>query len=470
MKFIKVMLIVFWGVMMCMLLKEKFFFHEKGHIRQFSLKKGDYWIGILYKGERAGFFHIVNDLSSVRLDGEIHLNLIGKKSLLKLNSTSLLKPDGKIKSFFLKAACGNYNFTANGIEDHGGLLVKFSGDGNSQTQVRIARNISIRDVLVPDLRIKHGERRKLKIYNPVTGTQETAFIKVERSDFFQNSKVKIINMDCGGSTSKLWVTEDGEILKAETPFGFTLVREKKEDAVCIRDVPEGKLVDILSDVAVDAGKVIENPASLKKMVIRLEGIKLEDFTISSERQKVLGSGLVEISRAAVPEGEVKFPVDYDRFRKFLSPAFLIDSGDNRIMSEARKIIGEEADLWEASKKINNWVFSEIRKVPVPGPPSSVQVLASREGDCNEHTFLFVALARSAGIPSEVCTGLAYYKGKFYYHSWPKVFAGRWVEMDPALGQTLVDATHIKLIDGGLKQQMSLADIVGNIRLEIVEQE
>ena len=437
---------------------------------QFSLKKGDYWVGILYKEKRAGFFHIVNDLSSVRLDGEIHLNLIGKKSLLKLNGTSLLKPDGKIESFSLKAVCGDYNFTANGMEDYGGLLVKFSGDGNSQTQMRIARNISIRDILVPDLKIKYGKRKKIVIFNPVTGMQETVCIRGEGTDYLQGVKVNIVNLNCGGSASKLWVTDNGEILKAETPFGFTFVREKKENAVRVRNVPEGELVDILSAAAVDAGVVIENPVSLKKMVVRLEGIKLKDFTISSERQKVLDGGLIEISRASAPEGNVKFPVDDDRFRKFLSPAFLIDSGDNRIMSEAERIIGKETGLWEASKKINNWVFREIRKVSVPGPPSSVQVLASREGDCNEHAFLFAALARSVGIPSEICTGLAYYKGKFYYHSWPKVFAGCWVEMDPALGQTLVDATHIKLIDGGLKQQMSLADVVGNIRLEIVEQE
>ncbi len=47
-------------------------------------------------------------------------------------------------------------------------------------------------------------------------------------------------------------------------------------------------------------------------------------------------------------------------------------------------------------------------------PSALEVLEQRAGDCNEHTVLFTALARAAGIPCRVATGLAWSTGQFYY--------------------------------------------------------
>jgi len=94
------------------------------------------------------------------------------------------------------------------------------------------------------------------------------------------------------------------------------------------------------------------------------------------------------------------------------------------------------------------------------------VLDTREGDCNEHTVLFVALVRALGIPSKQAIGLVYHKGSFYYHSWPEVYVGDWIAMDPTLGQPLADATHIKLLEGELDQQVKLMQAIGKIRLSI----
>jgi transglutaminase-like putative cysteine protease len=55
-------------------------------------------------------------------------------------------------------------------------------------------------------------------------------------------------------------------------------------------------------------------------------------------------------------------------------------------------------------------------------PSAIQVLDSRSGDCNEHTQLFIALSRAAGIPARARRARA--RGtEFYYHAWPEVFVG-----------------------------------------------
>ena len=103
------------------------------------------------------------------------------------------------------------------------------------------------------------------------------------------------------------------------------------------------------------------------------------------------------------------------------------------------------------------------------------MLARREGDCNEHTYLFVALARAAGLPARIHVGLVYSEmdgapGAFYYHAWPSVYVGEWVELDPTLGQKTVDATHISVAQGEIADQLKLLGLLGQVSVEIVEEE
>lgn len=67
-------------------------------------------------------------------------------------------------------------------------------------------------------------------------------------------------------------------------------------------------------------------------------------------------------------------------------------------------------------------------------------------------------------------GIAYHEGAFYYHAWPAVHVGRWVEMDPTWGQPLVDATHIRITEGELANQLELVQTVGTLTLDVLEQE
>ncbi len=471
MRVLKIVLVLFWLFLIVLLVREKFFFSGRSNVQPFSLKEGDYWIGIFYQGKRAGFCHIVKKLTSIKLDGELYLNFLGKKECVTLNGLSLIETNGKLNSFSFRVISGKYKFAAHGLADGEEILVKINTGSSSTTQMRINRAHPLGGFCIPEFdELSPGARKKVDLFNPITGMREMMTVEMLGYEYLQGARVGTAKIDYYGSTSKFWIAGDGEILKAEIPPGFTLVREKKENAVCIREVPEEELVDIISTVTVDAGREIENPHLLKKMVVKMDGISFNEVDVNSERQKVLGDGLIEISRASLLKDTLEFPVKDDEFKRFLSPSLLIDSNDEKIMRKASQIAGDEKNLWEAAKKINNWLFKEIRKVPVAGVPSSIQVLDSMEGDCNEHTFLFVALARSIGLPADVCTGLAYYNGKFYYHAWPRVFVGSWIEMDPTLNQPLVDATHIKLIDGGLDRQMALAGIVGKIKLKITKLE
>jgi transglutaminase-like putative cysteine protease len=129
-------------------------------------------------------------------------------------------------------------------------------------------------------------------------------------------------------------------------------------------------------------------------------------------------------------------------------------------------VADERDSLIAAELINQWVFDNINKKITFSLPSAVEVLETREGDCNEHTTLFVALARAIGIPAKIAIGLVYHEGSFYYHAWPEVFVGEWVAMDPTLGQLRADATHIRLLEGELDQQAKLMQAIGKIKISV----
>jgi transglutaminase-like putative cysteine protease len=120
------------------------------------------------------------------------------------------------------------------------------------------------------------------------------------------------------------------------------------------------------------------------------------------------------------------------------------------------------------------VHALLEKKPTVSLPSALEVLKTRVGDCNEHTALYVALARSLGLPSRVAVGLVYLRGAFYYHAWPEIYAsdgpgrGLWMPVDPTLNQFPADATHLRLARGGLDRQAAILGLVGRARIRVLE--
>jgi transglutaminase-like putative cysteine protease len=100
-------------------------------------------------------------------------------------------------------------------------------------------------------------------------------------------------------------------------------------------------------------------------------------------------------------------------------------------------------------------------------PNAVQVLETLQGDCNEHTVLYVALARALGLPARTAIGLVYVNGAFFYHAWPEVWLDEWVAVDPTFGQFPADASHIRFVIGGLAQQVEIVRLIGNLDIEVI---
>jgi transglutaminase-like putative cysteine protease len=129
-------------------------------------------------------------------------------------------------------------------------------------------------------------------------------------------------------------------------------------------------------------------------------------------------------------------------------------------------VEEERDSIGVVRKISDWVYNNVEKAATLSIPNALDVLETRKGDCNEHSTLFAALARAAGIPTKIVLGVVFLEEKFYYHAWDEVFVGSWIAVDPTLGQVPADASHIKFIEGDLSKTFEIIKVVGNIKLEI----
>jgi hypothetical protein len=267
-----------------------------------------------------------------------------------------------------------------------------------------------------------------------------------------------------------WIDEQGRIVETEQ-LGFVLKRLPYEvafenwrtDAAHL-EVTQGR--DILETTAIAANKRLgKRIAALR---VRLSNVDLSGYDLTGQRQRLAGDTLVI---SALPDSMMaatyKTPLGFRLDRANTRPEPMIQSTDPRISGLARAIRGADRDPLVVSRKINMWVHDSIVDRITFGVPSALQVLESRTGDCNEHTQLFVALARAVGIPTRIAAGLAFVDGKFYYHAWPEVLLRDWVAVDPTFGQFPADAAHLRFVIGGLTRQTELLRLMGNLQIDVL---
>ncbi len=290
-----------------------------------------------------------------------------------------------------------------------------------------------------------------------------------------------IGQRMGGISVTAWIDELGQIIQATSPVGFTMERtafeiaslnfQARETSASQLEIGLGE--DIIRRTAIASNVTLET-GDVDKLAVVLRGVDLDGFDLTGDRQSLRGDTLV-ISR----ESDAQLAVDPDRHSPevvrevgaYLQPDPMIQSRDARIQALARQIVGRRRrDPVRVARLLNQWVYENIEKRVTVSVPSAVDVLETRRGDCNEHTVLYVALARAAGLPARTAAGLVYVDGGFYYHAWPEVYLNGWVAVDPTFGQMPADAAHLRFTIGGLARQVELIRLIGRLQMEVLPTE
>ncbi len=269
-----------------------------------------------------------------------------------------------------------------------------------------------------------------------------------------------------------WIDGHGQLVTSRAPAGFRLERSAYElvyENYRLSGSARGSAsaTDLVRTTAIAAGVQLA-PESLATFAVRLSGQSLEGLDLDGGRQRLVGDTVI-IHRETEPlTGGYRLPAADSANRPLLEPEPLIQSDDPRIQAQARQIIGNTRRPERAAERLTRWVYASLAKEVTIGIPSALDVNAHRRGDCNEHTVLYVALARAVGLPARTAAGLVYLDGAFYYHAWPEVWLGKWVAVDPTFGEFPADAAHVRLTIGGLARQLELVRLVGQLKVDVVQ--
>ena len=442
---------------------------------------------------------ILDDLLSLELPA------LGQTGTALVRTRVTLSPSLVLRTFFfsLESDAGRYDASGSVVGDTL-LMVDLAAGGSTQN---MSYRLTQPPVFAPVLPIrlamggglKVGERLRFPVFDPSTLSTRAVDVRVVAHDTllvadsaeldprtgrwapatFGSIPAWRIAEIFGGVQVESWIDVDGRVIEASSPLGFTmekteyeLARQAMEDARGLSGSPVADDVILSTAIRsnVDLGEVMNHP----ELRFVLSGVDLAGFQLEGGRQTLVGDTLVvrrEAWAAVNPDyGDLPYPrMD---LREYLQPEPLIQSDDQRIIRKAEELTGwrpwGNKDPKRITQRLAAGVNHMLEKEITFSVPSAVQVLESGRGDCNEHTVLFVALARALGLPARTAVGLVYVDGAFFYHAWPEVWLGEWVAVDPTLGQVPASAAHLRFVVGGLAQQVEIVRLIGNLRIEVVQ--
>jgi len=401
----------------------------------------------------------------------------GVEKEIMMYGHSVLDDSFTVKTFSFGLASGDYETDLFGTVQ-GNLLEVELRTSQRQSKLTFPLKRRIYPVgVVPHLLVSQDfSQRKFSLatFDPMSLSSGELLVAVEaqQETKFKGKKLLVYELSLSfmNVETRMKIDQFGNVLWQEEPGGMTMRWETKEEALKM-PLEASHSPDLLIELAVRSNLQLPNPRELSYLKAELKNVEAANFQLEGDLQRVISANplIVEIDNQRRGNLSERTPTE-----KETQPSPLVQSEDLRIKGQAEKIAASENDPLKKAEKLCLWVFENVKKDFAVSIPSALEVLRVRKGDCNEHTTLFVALARSVGIASKVCIGLVYKDGYFYYHAWPEVWIGNdleggyWLPMDPTFGQTISDATHIKLLEGDLKKQVEIARVVGKLEVEVLD--
>ena len=439
------------------------------------------WRGTYAGGQKVGYSHSVSTQEGDRYETSeeslLSVTTLGVQQVIEVRSQYTLE-DLYIKAFTFSFKSGQSFMEARGVRSENKMTISVnSPSGQSSVSIAMDDDTLVfptvyRWLMRQDPEI--GGRYNIKVFDPaliLTGNtigQSHASITVLGRETISTEMGSFdtikVEMNFSGFKTTAWVDSAGDIVKESSELGLVSLIESREKAL------GAKLssYDITEKTAISSNVTLNNARKLKYLRATLKGI--EDSTglaLNNGARQTFSEGIIEVKMKKLNSIEpYEIPnTDMDK-RPHIKPSLLIQSADPQIKNLAQEILDGETNSVRSTEKMVKWVYRNLEKEPTVSIPNALDVLKTRKGDCNEHAVLLAALLRASGIPAKVALGVVYLNGKFYYHAWNEVYIGEWVAVDSTFGQMPADASHIKLLRGGLEKSSEISRFIGKLELEI----
>ena len=477
---INIAVVLFWCVMTVLLVKRQI--GAPGPVLTLRgtekiTESSEEWWGIFYRGEKIGYASqtITPKDKGYKLHDQsrLNLNLLGAVQPASTRLEMEANEDWILERFDFELNSKEIRFNARGAVKANKLTLEIDSAGHRSTrEVTLIQAPYLLAALKPYVvtqQLETGKKFYFSTFDPSTLSQQVTSVVIEGREQIRignRSEAAIkLRQSFRGISVLSWIDGQGRTLKEESPAGMSMVRQNEQEAKNLS--AHAMTLDIIAQTAIPVANPIVGAKSQSAIELKLSGFNLANFPLDGGRQS-LNENRLSIRLEIPPQsGAHKLPIVDKRLAAYLQPTPFLQSDHPTIRALAQKILAGETDAGRAVVKIKDWVYREIKKEPTVSIPNALQVLQTKKGDCNEHTVLFNALARAAGIPAKTVVGVVYLRGAFYYHAWSEVWLGEWISLDSVFNQFPADVTHVKFLEGEIDRQIDILQLIGNLKIEVL---
>jgi transglutaminase-like putative cysteine protease len=452
------------------------------------------WRGVYYRGEKIGFTVSqttrTDDGFELQEDGRLQMLLLGQDTAATIRTTARVDTAFMLRSFDFSLDPGTGPITVKGSLDRPGdsyrLTLAIDSGGGTRVETRelpeapvLSLNLSR---LLANGGLVPGTTHTRTVLDPATLQSAVMTVTVGDRGVVRAMDTVIpafrVETEFRGLKTTSWVTDTGEIVREESPLGLMTIREPPERArgLAVPDRVKADLLQASAVVPAMRGR-IDEPRDVRRLKLRLDGADVPAEELNGAGQTADGNVIEIVDPRLLQPGPRDLNVE-----RYLKPELLIESDAPEIRAEAEQAVRGATDDRGRAERLTRYVNGLLDKKPTVSLPSAREVLRTKVGDCNEHTALFVAMARSVGMPARIAVGLVFMHGAFYYHAWPEVYIadpstslgarsqGFWLPVDPTLNQYPADATHLRLTRGGLDKQAVVLPLIGRLKMTVLDVE
>jgi transglutaminase-like putative cysteine protease len=440
------------------------------------------WNGVFFEDQHVGF--TVTRSTPTTADGTLYesrstfsIATFGQIQEVVTAGAALTDSEGVLRRFDFFMMAGMVRLVARGEVRGSEIIMEVEQAGEVSTlsfPITDAPHVSLSlEEVIRRTDLAVTKRFEVPYFDPVTLAQGTMEIEVEGVEIVAGSEEAYwLRSRMGDLETRALVLPNGDTLRQEGALGLSLVRMTPEEATAIPHSEEP--VDLIALSAVQlAGRLETDARKLTEITLKINGVRPDQIWHGPPLQERSDDRVTV--RIPMLEELPALPVEDRSDPEWLATTPTIPATHASITQKAREVVGDATTRLEAVQRINQFVFDYVEKVPSIGVPNGLVVLQQARGDCNEHTALFVSLARASGIPSRIAAGVVYSdrvgeKGAFYYHAWPEVLLGGatgWVPVDPTFGQVPADASHVKIVEGDLDRQIEIMGVMGRLSFALV---
>lgn len=440
----------------------------------------EYWTGLVFNGDKIGYTHFAlqpvagaEARYEIRSEASFVLRFLGIEKKIHLKARDIVDDRLALLDFDYDYRIDDSTLVIKGRRS-GTYLEVAVASGGDLTRTRIALDQPLYPASVIALYpVVHGIRPgKEYAYRVYDGQLQTVAAVRQRVEAYESSTLFSgnafrISTAMHGQRTTTWIDHSGRPV-FELALRGVMISALEEEAVARQYVAlaalnrQEALIEF-SLIRPDA----EVPAPREVTYMRATISGLDSLPPDGSGQRCSRRRQhVDCEIATTELLEAPSPVA----ARYLDSSATVQTGHISIRTTANEIAAGSRDPGELVGRLIDWMQLNIERAPLD-VFSALDVLQQRKAECQGHAYLYVALARALGIPTRMVSGLVYsgdLKG-FLYHSWAEsLVAGRWRAVDPTFGQTVADATHIKLVEGEeLKDLLPLARWVGQLEVRVL---